>query len=203
MTTAFTLATAYVELKSKGKLAEDLGLQKQKIKDLGAALKSGDFAKHVKQSAELNKQMERLQKLAHFKELTATKGMLGGTFAYIGERVTGLKKSIQGLAGIAGRTFAAGTGLVTGTVAAASPQAFSTFTGSLKLLAASVGTILLPILAQASYWIQKIAFHIRNLDQDTKDSIGNWVKWGLIVAGSLMFLPKILGIIAGLFNLLS
>lgn len=74
---------------------------------------------------------------------------------------------------------------ILGLVQAASPQAFNTFLGSMRLLAASIGNAFIPLVIDASKWIQKLAGYIREMDPETKKLITTWTGYAVAVVGAV------------------
>jgi hypothetical protein len=75
---------------------------------------------------------------------------------------------------------------------AASPDAFATLTGSFKLLAAQLGTTLVPHAAKASVFIQGLANQFRQMDDGTKRLVGSTAAWGLAGAAVIAITPRLL-----------
>jgi hypothetical protein len=65
--------------------------------------------------------------------------------------------------------------------AAASPVAINTFTGSLQILAASIGQAFVPMLMKTSFLIQDLADWFQNLSKEQAEHI---TRWGMIIAGA-------------------
>ena len=91
-----------------------------------------------------------------------------------------------------GNLFIPAQAAIAGFVAAASPQAFNTLTGSLKILAASIGQAFIPYVIKASYEIQLLADRISNMSPELKKQILHWVEVGIAISGGLFVLNKIL-----------
>lgn len=75
-------------------------------------------------------------------------------------------------AGFTGMNAFKGLAAAAGTVAAASPAAFETLTGSLRLVAGEIGITLIPAVVTVSGWLQTAAATIKNLDESTGGLVG-------------------------------
>lgn len=75
---------------------------------------------------------------------------------------------------------------------AASPDLFSTFTGSIQLLASEIGSTLMPLFIELSYRIQGWAAKFSQWEEGTKESIGKFLAAGLAITGVITGL-KLLG----------
>lgn len=96
--------------------------------------------------------------------------------------------------GSAAGAMAAGAGAIgvmSGLAGAASPALFNTLAGSIKILSGEIGNVLAPAALAASAAIQKIAYHIRTMDADTKAAIGEKLKFAGAVIGVTFALSKI------------
>jgi hypothetical protein len=128
--------------------------------------------------------MQEATARARWEDLVASQGKLQAA-------LTVTQEKLQGIASTAGRVFAVGTASIMGFVAAASPEAIGTLTGSFHLLAGEIGMAFIPQIMQASSLIQQAADWVRNLDEATKETIARWTAWGLAGAGVVMMLPRI------------
>ena len=80
-------------------------------------------------------------------------------------------------------------------------MAIDTFTGSVKILSASIGQALLEPIALVSIKIQQLAEAFRNLDPHVKQQIGQWALWGTAISGGAMLLGRLTGVVTGLLPL--
>jgi hypothetical protein len=94
--------------------------------------------------------------------------------------------------------FAAGTAAITGFVAAASPDALNTLTGSFKILAAEIGRAFVPYVIRAAYAVQEAARRFRSLSGDQKESIAQWLLWGTAAAGALVIGGRLITVFTAL-----
>lgn len=76
---------------------------------------------------------------------------------------------------------AAGQGLMQ----AASPDTWDTFTGSIKLLAATIGGTLIPFFLQLSAGIQELAMTVYGASDGHKKALGTILAWALGITGAL------------------
>lgn len=83
--------------------------------------------------------------------------------------------------------------------AAASPQAFNTFQGSMRILAATIGKEFVPYVIEASRWIQRTANYIRDMDPETKKQIVSWAATAVAVMGAV----KAFGMLNDMFSLIA
>lgn len=79
----------------------------------------------------------------------------------------------------------------------ASPDAFATLTGSVKLLSIALGTHLIPYALGASLWLQKLAFRVREGDSELFKWIAFLSSWGLAIGGTVVALGILASIIKG------
>lgn len=109
-----------------------------------------------------------------------------------------VRNKIQSWVGTLGDQFQSTQSAIMGLVSAASPQAMGTFAGSTRLVAAALGTALIPHIMEASKWLQKMAQFIRDMSPETKQQIADWVKWGVVVMGAVYAFTKLNGIITAI-----
>src|SRR5205085_2518469 len=81
-----------------------------------------------------------------------------------------------------------------GFVAAASPDAIHTLTGSIALLTGEIGAMFLPVIAKASGWIQQARHYIAGLSDETKKSIVWWTLLGLGISGTDFAIAKVVAV---------
>lgn len=74
---------------------------------------------------------------------------------------------------------------------AGSPLAFNTFSQSLDLVKARIGSSFAPAIAEGAMKLQQFAKYIRDLDPATKQSIADWIKWGAVGSGVVIVLSTI------------
>ncbi len=103
------------------------------------------------------------------------------------DQAGGVTRSVSDAVGAVVGMFQSAQHAAMGFVSAASPAAVNTLRGSFSLLAGELGMMVIPAVVRVSVWFQEAATWVRNLDADTKESIGRWVAWGaaLITAGTL------------------
>lgn len=99
-----------------------------------------------------------------------------------------LRESLGKLTLGAGAAAAAGTGFV----AAASPAAYQTLTGSLKLAAGEIGLLLIPAVVEVSRFFQGLAKTLRAINDATGGLIGQFLKvaavpTALVLLGAAVF----------------
>jgi len=104
--------------------------------------------------------------------------------AFVEVSFKGMDTATRGIADLA-NAFTPAKNAALGFAQAASPQAFNTFQGSLRILSATIGQAFIPQVIQASKWIQDLARYIANIDPETKKQIGTWVGYGVAVAGAV------------------
>ena len=109
-----------------------------------------------------------------------------------------IEKQAKDFGSAASRAFALATATITGLVAAASPVAFETFTGSLQLLSAEIGKQFVPLMVRASAAIQQARFFIRGMDEDTKANIVRWTLYGVALTGIVALLPRLITLLTTL-----
>lgn len=77
-------------------------------------------------------------------------------------------------------------------VGAASPDVWSTLTGSLQLIAATIGTMLMPYIIGFIIGLQQLYHWLRGLSPETKSLIAKIVLLGVALAGLAVALPPII-----------
>ncbi len=90
-----------------------------------------------------------------------------------------------------------------GAVRAASPDMWATLTGSFSLLAAQIGTMLIPAFVSFSLWLQEGASIVAGWSEGTKSAIGSMFKWsmvGLVVTTGIYKLGSALGMLGTIFT---
>ncbi|HYE78138.1 MAG TPA: hypothetical protein VEI97_09135 [bacterium] len=91
----------------------------------------------------------------------------------------------------------AGGAVAGNTLAAGAPDAFATVKGSLSLAAGRFGQVLIGPAMELSLKLQDAANWIRGWNDSTKEAVGQWVKWGLVAATSMVIFTKLVGIVTG------
>ncbi len=86
-------------------------------------------------------------------------------------------------------------GSVLGFVHASSPDHWNTLTGSISLLAGSIGELFLPIIEQVIDFVQDADEWFRNLDDATKANIVTWTLWAGAALAFVVVLPKVIALI--------
>jgi len=104
--------------------------------------------------------------------------------AFVDVSFRGMDTATRGIADLA-HAFQPAKNAALAFTQAASPQAFNTFQGSLRILTATIGQAFIPQVIQASKWIQDLARYIANIDPETKKQIGQWVGYGVAVTGAV------------------
>ncbi len=127
--------------------------------------------------------------------LSGAAGGAGGTGGEIG-------KGLSAALALAQQGFGLLTSKVQGFVQAASPAHWDTLMGSINLVSATIGQAFLPVIEGAIDWIQDLAFEIKNLDPETKDSIVSLTLWGGAILGAIVIVPKLIGLGGLLFGVL-
>lgn len=190
-------------LQDETKRYEDKADFENKRKEFAGSEKGAEaLRKHAKAQEELN----RATRAANWQEQVALMGKQAAMYSFLSERANEYSRIVlqvnSAVAASAQSIFAFTTGLIASTGAVGSPVEWQTFKRSIEGVAASVGEAFGPALLQASKYLQDAADWFRNLDQGTKENIGSWVKWGVIVSGAIIvgsrFLPMILAVGRGL-----
>ncbi|HWH77335.1 MAG TPA: hypothetical protein VNT76_08180, partial [Candidatus Binatus sp.] len=147
--------------------------------------------------ANLAAQNKRLEKqrdeLANYRQMVAENGKISTILDQVQNKVAAIGKA-------ATVAYLAMDAAILGAVAAASPDVFQTFTGSLKLLSAEIGTIFLPMVIQTAYWLQQAAAYVRNLTPETREQILSWAKWAVVGTGVVMVLSKMVPLFTALWT---
>jgi hypothetical protein len=187
------LAELYVDLTARDKIAPAIAEVQGRIANLKADLaKAGTagwgqqvqtFIQSQKQSAEEQKKLSRAFDVAAM-------GSFGASMKAFSENLGAIQEKLGGVSGV----FPMAMASMTGFVAAASPDTFTTFTMSLQYLAASIGQALLPSMIEIVRWVQTAARWFQNLDSDTKGLIGTAALWVVGLSGAAFALNRIIGI---------
>jgi hypothetical protein len=161
-----------------------LETQRAGIAKLNEALASGQYAKAAQGWAEVDRAANKALARARWEEQVAYQGRFQAALSATSEK-------LRGIGNASAWTFGIGTTAVLGFVRAASPEAFDTFTKSIQLLSAEIGTSFVKDIIKASFHIQDAAHWVRDLSQETKDHVGHWIVLGTGIAGVGMILPKV------------
>jgi hypothetical protein len=154
-----------------------------------------DNARAQLQNDRVRKQNTELQQ---WNQLVAEKGKALAVVAKLADTMRQVQDAARTTSIYAGALTAAGTAAV----AAASPDIFGTFTGSLKLLSAEIGTIVAPMLIDFAAILQRVANWVRSLDDETKESILTGAKWVAIIGFGSMALDKLVSVGGGAIRVL-
>lgn len=95
------------------------------------------------------------------------------------------------------------TGAIGGFVAAASPDIWHTFTGSIKDAAGAIGTAFSPAIIDISYKLQQFADWFDAIDEGTKKSIASWTLWGIGIFAGSVAVVGMLRVLAAVKSMLS
>ncbi len=184
------LAELYVELRAKGGNVDAVLADTQKQLKLTDNIMSEMAVKGPALLAAKVKLASKEQ-AANFQVLATAHGNFGATLLTLRERTEAFTRAATyGFAGVS-----AG---ISALVAAASPEAFQTFTGSIRLLGASVGQIFVPSMIEISALLQKTAFWFHGLDEGTKKNIASWALWGVGALGAVAVAGTLLRVLASL-----
>ncbi len=185
MASSGVLANLFIDISLRG--GQD-ALRKQslimkEIKNLRSPI-SADLAAIAVQNKKLTTQRDEL---INYRLMVAEHGKLSAALSTVHDK-------LKGIGAAAGAAYFAMDAAILGVVAAASPDVFQTFTGSLKLLSAEIGTIFLPLVIQTAYWIQQASHYVRELTPETREQVLTWAKWGLILTGATFALVKLVAV---------
>lgn len=180
---------------SKPSAQQEVALKTADIKQQTAAIQarnkflaSPDGKRMMQEQARAAKEMNAVMQQMQWRQNIAQAGILGGS-------LENLKTAFAQVGQTAAIAFASGTASMAGMIAAASPSDWATFTGSIQLLAASIGSNLLPYIDQMSMGIQAAARYWDSLSDATKGFITRWAVAAVALAGSI---TGIYGAIQGL-----
>ena len=118
---------------------------------------------------------------------------LKGTSAVV-SGVNEIRSKVMGALAPLGNAFAPAQQGMLGLAAAASPQAFNTFQGSLRILSATIGKEFVPYVIEASRWVQRVATYIREMDPETKKQIASWAATAVAVMGAVKAMSLLEGV---------
>lgn len=195
------LAELYVDLVAHDRLAPALSAASDRVARLRAdlaAVGTTGWTQGIQQFVALQKQANEEQKKLARQFDIATLGTFGTLMKDMRE---GFAKFAEQLEGLGGKFPIAIAGM-TGLVGAASPDAFTTFTMSLRLLAASIGVALLPAFVEIIRWIQRAARWFMSLDDETKRLIGTVALWVAGLSAAAFILARLIGLATSLFGVL-
>jgi phage-related protein len=117
--------------------------------------------------------------------------------AQLGQVQTKLKATQEGFAKLGGtRVFAAMTAGIGGLLAVADPVRFRAFTASLQILSLQIGRIFIPLLKDATRWVDQLAAYFRGLSDQQREQVLHWTKIALAGAAFVMVATKIVGVMS-------
>lgn len=125
----------------------------------------------------------------------------GSALRMLNTGLADVSKSLRGMVGTATTGFAMASASLGGFARAASPRLFDTLTGSVQLLAGSIGQALVKPILQVSYAFQQAARWVRGLDEGLKDSLARWAVFGTLGLGTVAILGKLGGMITPVVSL--
>lgn len=187
------LAELFLEIGAKANYAQAFLDAKNQLADL--KLTAGLSQQHYDRIAAVQRQINQAKASVEWKAMVAEQGKFGAGLSWINQHVSRFSS-------IAGVAFGSGMAAMTGLAAAASPETFQTFTGSIRLLAASVGTAFTPVLIEASRWLQRAAFWFQSLDPEMVKSVGKWIGIGTAIAGVVFVGGKLIAVGASVLTVL-
>ena len=161
--------------------------QKQSLAEMktqAAYQASPEGREFLKQQLTVQKEVQKFKAGQEWQKLVSEQGRFGANLISLKDKIGDFSRSSAiGLA--------AATAGIAGLVAAASPETFQTFTGSIHLLSASVGQIFVPMMINVSGWLQRVAFWFHGLSGETKSNIASLALWGVgglaaVAAGGLL-----------------
>jgi hypothetical protein len=196
------LATLYVDLIARDKVAPALAEQQGRIKNLRdelAKVGTAGWDQQAKAYFNTQRQVADAQRQLARAFDVATLGAFAVNMRELVEKFGQLRQGIDYL----GSGFPAVREQLVGFVAAASPDAFATFTVSLRYLSASIGQTLLPALVEVSALIQRGARWFQSLDEGTKKLISSTALWVLGLTGLFWALSRIVSVGASLLSFLN
>lgn len=124
---------------------------------------------------------------------------LSASFAAAGSKMMETAKALSDtftkVGAVAAKAFMGGTAAITGFVRLASPRGFDDFTVALATVGIQLGTIFVPLLRQATAFLNAFADRLRALTPEQKTHILHWVEVGLAIAGVLMIVPRVIAAI--------
>ncbi len=195
------LAELYVDLVAKDKIAPAIAEAKSRLGNLQADLAkvgTGAWSAQIREYVSNTSKAQQAQKALAREFDVAAYGRFGVFMRDMGSAFESFKERLGAVGGI----FPLAMAGMTGFVAAASPDAFTTFTMSLKYLAATVGQILLPVFIDIIIWIQRMARWIRDLDPETKKMIGTAALWAVALTGIAFAVSRLIGLLGMLSTVL-
>jgi hypothetical protein len=170
-------------------LKESTVLAQQKAKWMASP--SGQ--KLLREEAKLQKELAAAQRQQRLGELTTQYGQFGGRVRLLGEDFAKLGVNLQQLGTQLQYAFAGGVAGMAALVNAASPSHFATITGSITLLAQSLGESLLPYADELSLRLQQASRWIRSLSPEAKNAAAQFAIWGIGIIGVTAILIKLGG----------
>lgn len=182
MAASAKLAELYLEISTKGDYAAALNSIKDKM---AAVNQQADNLQKMMANPAVIGNLARIAKVQNDIGIAVQKAL--NPSKEFQESIKGWSSAINAGAMALGGLSAAATGAA----AAASPMVWETFTGSVRLVTASIGSAFIPALIEVSAWLQKTARWIQSLDQDQLKSIGRWIIWGGAIALAIPILVTI------------
>ena len=176
--------TVSVRINLKADGLTNIGLTSAQIaKNMGAAFTAANKLKDVTASRSMIAGMSAASAAAGLNPVAKQQAREAAEI-----QAKALKESLAKLTVGAGAAAAAGTGFV----AAASPAAYQTLTGSLKLAAGEIGLLLIPAVVEVSKFFQELARTLRTVNDAVGGFIGRFLKaaaipTALILLGAAVF----------------
>lgn len=195
MRAAMANATAAAASRALGLVTGDLGRRGPDPLARGLAKEAADAAKAMRSLPPILRSQQAPSGTSGPHGPPVMTSLLERNFTKADKGASGLKETWDGITRIGTAAAVAQAGIL-GLVAAASPDAFGTFTKSLQILSGEIGLAFIPGVVKVSGLLQDAARWFRGLDRETKQNIATWATWGVGITVAGFALVKIGGMLA-------
>lgn len=149
---------------------------------------SGAYEKEVRETMALSKEQEGLAAARRKVELTITQGKLGASLTLLQEKLQGVGKA--GTIGFGFITAGIGGWVRAGMAGTAEAQRLGM---AMQLISREVANVFAPWIHKAVTFVEELGRKFRTLTASQQETIREWVKWGAIISGTMMILPRVVG----------
>lgn len=172
----------------------ELAQQTAKVKFLS----SEEGKKFLAEELRVGREMRSLRMAETWQRMVAEQGRLGATLSSLRERLGGFGSSLGMALGTLG-----GASTIRSLGTAGSPLAGATLNQSFQLASAVIGRDFVPVIMQASGYIQQFAFWWAQLDPALREGVVNFIAIGTATTFGLFMLRQFFGLISPIITALN